>query len=127
MAMTFVEKLRKKVEEKVMRQITFKSWSYQGGRFITTEWYRISRDVVLEANFCCDLKQLSAAVSHGSEFDGTLKVLAERKFQGENAIEDCIQWTVDALIESDKKIQEIIAPYVEGKARYEMALKGKLA
>lgn len=123
MAMTLAEKVKKRVGERVKRQVTFKNWQYQGNAFKSTEYYRISAEFLFEVSLWCDLKQLKAQVTIGNDYDGSLQVMGEGSFEFENATETCIDWITNTLIESDQELRERVKPYEAGYYGYKNALR----
>ena len=49
-----------------------------------------------------------------------------RMFTGENAIEECIEWTTERLIELYETVSARTAPYKAGYENYQRALKGEV-
>lgn len=49
-----------------------------------------------------------------------------RMFVGDNAIDECIAWTAEKLIQLYETVSARTAPYEEGYVKYQRALQGKL-
>ncbi|MDE7330289.1 MAG: hypothetical protein K2N30_04270 [Clostridia bacterium] len=115
------DKLKKYLTKEVEHDIRGKSWKFNGIKFTSWSSY-FTKDFHTIVDYVCDLRQISVKVSRGVQGYTPYQLIAEKIFDGDNAISECINWTVDKLIEIYKVLNERVAPYVFNKDLYEQAI-----
>lgn len=115
------EQLRKYLTKRVETDVTRKSWNFNGIKFTSYSVY-FTREFTTCVRYVCTLKELRASIERGYECNGTYELIADKTFDNENAIPDCVQWVVDKLIEIYKLLNERIAPYANNKMLYDVML-----
>ncbi len=113
------EQLRKYLTKRVEQDLSCKSWKFCGMQFTTWASY-FNGDFHTRVEYACDLRNLKAYLTRGYEFNGTYQTITEKTFNGDNAISDCIAWTVERLMEIYKLLNERTAPYANNKALYDI-------
>lgn len=115
------EDLRKNLTKRVSRDITARLWAFNGVKFTASKGY-FDGDFYTRVEYTCDLRQLTARLERGYEFNGTLNIIAEQTFDSDNAISECIDWVVNKLMEVYKTLLDRTAPYLFKKDLYEQAV-----
>lgn len=110
------EQLRKYLTKRVEFDIGGRAWSFNGIKFTSWAGY-FQKDFHTYVNYVCDLRQLSASGYYGYE---GYQEIAEKDFNGDNAISECINWVVDRLMEIYKLLNERTAPYLNDKQMYDL-------
>lgn len=119
------EQLRSYLTKNVSRDISARLWTFNGIKFTAWKGY-FSEDFYTRVEYSCDLRKLSARLERGYECNGTFELIAEKTFDRDNAISECIAWVVDRLMEVYKLLNERIAPYAYRKDLYQQAVSRPL-
>lgn len=119
------QELRKYVKKRVERDVVGKAWLFNGVKFVNHASY-FHHEFFTQADYVCDLTQLSVKVYRGDEFNSTYEEIAEKSFNGEDAISSCIEWVVDKLVAVYTLINERLAPYALSKRMYDIQLNRSL-
>lgn len=119
------EQLRKYLTKNVEYDIGRRTWSFNGIKFTAWKGY-FDGDFYTRVEYSCDLRKLTARLERGYECNRTFEIIAEKSFDREDAISQCIVWVVDRLIEVYKLLNERIAPYIYKKDLYQQAVSRPL-
>ncbi len=118
------QELGKRLKKRVEYDLGRKSWSFNGIKFNSTAYY-FEKDYFTTVEYVCDLRQISVTITR-DKYGKFYEIIAEKSFNGDNAISDCIEWTVNKLVEVYKLLNDRLAPYQNDKLRYELAIKQPL-
>lgn len=113
------EQLRKYLTKRVQYDLGRKSWKFNGVKFNSTAYY-FEKDFFTIVEYVCDLRHIQATLSRENYQAHFYEIIAEKTFNSENAISECVSWVVDKLMEIYKLLNERVAPYINNKQLYDI-------
>lgn len=120
------ETARKKTAERLSktlhREFVGNSWKWRGTEFFNFGYYEI-QGAGCRVEFRIKMLTLTATIESEEAYNVPNSV---RMFVGDNAIDECIAWTAEKLIQLYETVSARTAPYEEGYVKYQRALQGKL-
>lgn len=119
------EQLRKYLTKRVEYDLGRKSWTFNGVKFNSTAYY-FEKDFFTIVEYVCDLRQISVTLHRENYQAHFYEIIAEKSFNGDNSISECITWVVDKLTETYKLLSERVAPYQFNKEMYEREINRPL-
>lgn len=99
-----------KLRNKLRREIANGKWSLVGTEFSRFDWVGLYGEYKFGCWFYCNLKRVRVHIYGDEAYD--LPDL-DATFKGESAWDDCIEWTVDRLIEMTDAVRKSIMAYTE--------------
>lgn len=115
------EKVRANIERSLAEEFAGNFWKWRGGEFINFGHYGAA-GVQPYVMFTIKGFVLKAEIQSQNEFNVPDCV---RQFIGDNAVEECIEWTAAKLYELYKTVKERTEPYRMGYELYKKAWQGK--
>ena len=120
------EQAKKKWKERISRHLakefTGNFWRWRGSAFLNFGFEGVDN---ARARYEFHIKMLTLKAVIQTEEDYGIPD-SVRMFTGENAIEECIEWTTERLIELYETVSARTAPYKAGYENYRRALKGEV-
>ncbi len=120
-----IEQLRKSLTKRVEYDIGRRTWTFNGIKFTAWKGY-FDGDFYTRVEYSCDLRKLTARLERGYEYNRTLEIIAEKSFDREDAISECVSWVVDKLVEVYTLLNERLAPYSANQSLYKIMLNQPL-
>ena len=118
------EALKKKWKERISKRLgkefAGNFWKWRGSEFLNFGYEGVD-NACARYEFHIKMFTLKAVLQTEEDYGVPNSV---RMFAGENAIEECIEWTTERLIELYETVSERTAPYKAGYENYQRALKG---
>lgn len=121
--MTETERKRKKdcIKRKLAEEFAGSFWKWRGSSFVNFNHHGVS-GVMAYTKFTIKMLTLKAEIESEREYNVPDSV---HMFVGDNAIEECIEWTAEKLIELYETVKQRTAPYEQGFRDYKRALEGR--
>lgn len=111
---------QERLEKGIGKGLT-KGWSWCGNGFHNF-MYKGVEGAGAWIYFTAGYQKLTAEVATEDEYGIANE---EKKFEGENALIECVSWVAERLIELHRIVSKRVAPYVEGYTEYRKALRGE--
>ena len=112
--------VKERLEKSMGKELT-RGWRWSGNVFYNSMYKRVEGTGAW-IRFYAGYKRIMAEIETEEEYGIANE---EKKFEGENAIGECVSWVAEKLIESSKIITKRVAPYVSGYTSYKRALRGE--
>lgn len=120
MAMSILERRKGQLKRAMSKDIV-RWWRYCGGQFIVCGQQYIN-GLGVQWELIHKFTSLKALIDTEGQY-GIPNLIQE--FTGEDAFEESLDWLVEKILETSDALQQRMLPYVEGKLRYEKALRGE--
>lgn len=117
--MTLTERRKRQIKRETERDIAG-DWRYCGGKFVVNRIVRVN-GFQIGWGLTHKFHSLKAVIDTERQY-GIPN--AEKEFDGDDAFEEALDWIIDKIFETADILQKRTYPFVEGKVRYEMALRG---
>ena len=116
---------RKRVKERLCKKLgkefAGNFWKWRGSEFINFGYCGIE-GTTARYEFHIKMLTLKAMVQTEDDYNVPDSV---HMFVGDNAIEECIEWTAERLIDLYETVKQRTAPYEQGFRDYKRALEGR--
>ena len=119
--MTEREKKKATISRMLAEEFAGNFWKWRGGEFINFNWHGVS-GCMAYVRFTIKNVTLKVEIESEREYNVPDSV---HMFTGDNAIEECIAWTAEKLMELYETVSERTAPFVNGYRNYKKALQGR--
>ena len=119
------ERERKKqkdgIKRKLAEEFAGNFWKWRGTEFINFNWHGVS-GCKAYVRFTIKMLTLKAEIESEQYYNVPDSV---HMFVGDNAIEECIDWTAEKLMELYDTVTARTEPYKQGYMDYQKALQGR--
>lgn len=128
-----IKKMKASVKRNVERTFVESGWKCRGGSFYNCDVYGIRGDIVqvrVIVEFNCKIMTVTAKLDTQAEYGVADSI---KTFGSDEAIQDCIDWVAEKVIETYDIVKSRVSPYKEACEKYQetydkyqRALRGEL-
>lgn len=115
------KRIKERICKKLGKEFTGNFWKWRGSEFINFGYYGVE-GAAANVEFRIKMLTLKAVVQTQDDYNVPDSV---HMFTGDNAIEECVEWTAEKLIELYETVSARTAPYERGYREYKKALQGR--
>lgn len=115
------KRMKEKLCKKLGKEFAGNFWRWRGSEFINFGFSGVE-GTTARYEFHIKMLTLKAIVQTQEDYNVPDSV---RMFTGDNAIEECVDWTAEKLIELYETVTARTAPFEQGYKDYRRALSGR--
>ena len=119
--MTEREKKKAAIVKRLGREFAGNFWKWRGSEFINFGFDGVE-GARARYEFHIKMLTLKAIVETQDDYNVPDSV---HMFVGDNAIEECVEWTAEKLIELYETVSARTAPFLQGYRNYKKAISGR--
>lgn len=115
------KRMKERIAKRLGKEFTGSFWKWRGSEFINFGFEGVD-GATARYEFHIKMLTLKAVVQTQENYNIPDSV---HMFVGENAIEECIEWTAEKLLELYETVSARTEPYKQGYRDYQRALQGR--
>lgn len=117
--MTATEKAKARLKRGMTKNIVG-WWRYCGGKFVVSNQEYVN-GLGVRWEMIHKFQSLKAVIDTEGQYGIPNSV---KEFNSDDAFEEALDWIIDKIFETVEILQKRTNPYLEGKVKYDMALRG---